>query len=55
MKIQILCTAFRDGFQSVYGSRVLSKDFLPIVKLAKQAGITRFESGGGASFQSPAT
>ena len=52
MKIQILCTAFRDGFQSVYGSRVLSKDFLPIVTLAKKAGINRFESGGGASFQS---
>lgn len=52
MKIQILCTAFRDGFQSVYGSRVLSKDYMPIVSMAKKAGITRFESGGGASFQS---
>ena len=51
-KIQILCTAFRDGFQSVYGSRVLSKDYMPIVKMAKDAGIRRFESGGGASFQS---
>lgn len=51
-KIKLTCTAFRDGFQSVYGSRVLSKDFLPIVKLAKEAGIDRFESGGGASFQS---
>ena len=51
-KIQILCTAFRDGFQSVYGSRVLPKDYLPIVKMAKQAGINRFESGGGAAFQS---
>lgn len=51
-KIKLTCTAFRDGFQSVYGSRVLSKDFLPIVKMARQAGIDRFESGGGASFQS---
>lgn len=51
-KIEILCTAFRDGFQSVYGSRVLSKDYMPIVKMAKDAGIRRFESGGGASFQS---
>ena len=51
-KIQFTCTAFRDGFQSVYGSRVLSKDYLPIVKMAKEAGVTRFESGGGASFQS---
>ena len=25
--IQVLCTAFRDGFQSVYGSRVLPKDY----------------------------
>ena len=52
MKVDILCTAFRDGFQSVYGSRVLSKDFLPIVSMAKKAGIRRFESGGGAAFQS---
>ncbi|MBP5160729.1 MAG: biotin/lipoyl-binding protein [Alphaproteobacteria bacterium] len=52
MKVDILCTAFRDGFQSVYGSRVLSKDFLPIVSMAKTAGIRRFESGGGAAFQS---
>ena len=52
MKVDILCTAFRDGFQSVYGARVLSKDFLPIVSLAKKAGIKRFESGGGAAFQS---
>ena len=51
-KIAILCTAFRDGFQSVYGSRILSKDFLPIVKETKKAGISRFESGGGATFQS---
>ena len=51
-KIQLLCTAFRDGFQSVYGSRVLPKDYMPIVKMAKDAGIRRFESGGGAAFQS---
>ena len=51
-KIKLLCTAFRDGFQSVYGARVLSKDFMPIVKMAAEAGIDRFESGGGATFQS---
>ena len=51
-KIKLTCTAFRDGFQSVYGARVLSKDFMPIVKLAAEAGIDRFESGGGATFQS---
>lgn len=51
-KIKLTCTAFRDGFQSVYGARVLSKDYMPIVKMACEAGIDRFESGGGASFQS---
>ena len=52
-KIKFMCTAFRDGFQSVYGARVLSKDYLPVVKQAKEAGLTYFESGGGALFQSP--
>lgn len=45
-------TAFRDGFQSVYGARVLTKDFLPAVEAARDAGITHFEAGGGARFQS---
>ncbi len=48
-----MITAFRDGFQSVYGARVLSKDFLPAVEAARHAGITHFEAGGGAMFQSP--
>jgi pyruvate carboxylase subunit B len=51
-RIKFMCTAFRDGFQSVYGSRVLSKDFLPVIEAARDAGISYFESGGGASFQS---
>ena len=51
-KISFMCTAFRDGFQSCYGSRVLSKDYLPVVAEAVKAGITNIESGGGASFQS---
>ena len=50
-KVQWLCTAFRDGFQSVFGARVLSKDYLPIVKEAVEAGVTNIEAGGGASFQ----
>ena len=50
-KISLLCTAFRDGFQSVFGARVLSKDYMPIVKEAVNAGITNIEAGGGASFQ----
>ncbi len=48
-----MLTAFRDGFQSVYGARVFSKDFLPIVEQAAQAGIEHIEAGGGAMFQSP--
>lgn len=52
-KIHFMCTAFRDGFQSVYGARVYSKDYLPVVKAAVDAGITHFEAGGGAMFQSP--
>jgi len=48
-----MCTAFRDGFQSVYGARVFSKDFLPVVEAASEAGIKHFEAGGGAMFQSP--
>ena len=51
-KIKFMLTAFRDGFQSCYGARVQSKDFLPAVEAAREAGITHFESGGGATFQS---
>ncbi|MCH2131156.1 MAG: hypothetical protein MK179_18595 [Pirellulaceae bacterium] len=47
-----MCTAFRDGFQSVYGARVLTNDFLPALEAARDAGITWFEAGGGARFQS---
>ncbi len=45
-------TTFRDGFQSVFGGRVLMEDFFPAVEAAKEAGITHFEFGGGARFQS---
>lgn len=45
-------TSFRDGFQSVFGARVYTKDFLPAVEAAKEAGIRHFEAGGGARFQS---
>jgi len=30
-------TTFRDGFQSVYGARVLMNDFLPALEAAKEA------------------
>jgi pyruvate carboxylase subunit B len=52
-KIHIMNTAFRDGFQSVYGARVLTEDFLPAVKACVEAGQTHFEAGGGARFQAP--
>ena len=45
-------TAFRDGFQSVFGARVYTQDFLPAVEAARDAGMTHFEAGGGARFQS---
>ena len=50
-KINFMLTAFRDGFQSVYGARVLTKDFMPAVEAARHAGITHMEFGGGARFQ----
>ncbi|EEL0809601.1 biotin attachment protein [Campylobacter jejuni] len=50
--IDVMDTSFRDGFQSVYGARVLIDDFFPAVEAAKEAGITHFEFGGGARFQS---
>ncbi|WP_086226506.1 biotin/lipoyl-containing protein [Campylobacter devanensis] len=50
--IDVMDTTFRDGFQSVFGARVLMNDFLPAVSAAKEAGINHFEFGGGARFQS---
>jgi len=50
--IDVMDTTFRDGFQSVFGGRVLMNDFFPAVAAAKEAGITHFEFGGGARFQS---
>jgi pyruvate carboxylase subunit B len=50
--IDVMDTTFRDGFQSVFGGRVLMEDFLPGVEAAKEAGIRHFEFGGGARFQS---
>jgi len=50
--VNFMCTAFRDGFQSVFGMRVLPKDYFPAVEMARDAGIRYFEAGGGAAFQS---
>ena len=49
--IDVMDTTFRDGFQSVFGGRVLVDDYLPAVEAAKSAGITHFEFAGGANFQ----
>lgn len=50
--VDFMLTAFRDGFQSVYGARVFTDDFIPAVEAAREAGIRYFEAGGGARFQS---
>ena len=52
-QIKVMDTSFRDGFQSVYGARVFTKDFLPALESAVAAGLKHFEVGGGARFQSP--
>ncbi len=51
--IDIMDTSFRDGFQSVFGGRVLMEDFFPAVEAAVEAGLYHFEFGGGARFQAP--
>jgi pyruvate carboxylase subunit B len=51
-KIKFMDTSFRDGFQSCFGARVKTEDFLPALKAAVDAGTTNLEIGGGARFQS---
>ena len=46
-------TSFRDGFQSIYGAKVLVDDFIPALQAAVAAGINHFETAGGARFQAP--
>ena len=48
--IKVMDTSFRDGFQSVYGARVVTKDCLPALESAVNAGLRHFEVGGGARF-----
>ncbi len=50
-KIQFMDTSLRDGFQSVFGARALTDDFIPAVEAAVHAGIEYMEAGGGARFQ----
>jgi len=51
-KIRFMDVSFRDGFQSCYGARVKTEDFLPALEAAVHAGTDSFEIGGGARFQS---
>jgi len=51
--IRVMLTAFRDGFQSMFGGKVRVDDFLPAMKVAADAGIRHFEFGGGARYQAP--
>ena len=50
--IRVMNTSFRDGFQSVYGARVRTADFLLALEASLEAGFTHFEAGGGARYQS---
>ena len=47
--VQFMDTSFRDGFQSVFGARVATADFLPALEAAAAAGIRHFEAGGCSS------
>lgn len=49
--VRVMNTAFRDGFQSVFGARVFTPDFLPALQAAVHAGFDHFEAGGGARYQ----
>lgn len=49
--VSVMNTGFRDGFQSVFGARVFTPDFIPAVEAARDAGFTHFEAGGGARYQ----
>ena len=51
-RVSVMNTSFRDGFQSVYGARVKTADFLPALEASVAAGFTHFEAGGGARYQS---
>ena len=51
--IKVMDTSFRDGFQSIYGAKVLVDDFIPALQSAVSAGLKHFETAGGARFQAP--
>ena len=51
--IKVMDTSFRDGFQSIFGAKVLVEDFIPALQSAVGAGLKHFETAGGARFQAP--
>ena len=51
--IKVMDTSFRDGFQSIFGAKVLVEDFIPALESAVAAGLKHFETAGGARFQAP--
>lgn len=51
--IKVMDTSFRDGFQSIFGAKVLVEDFIPALESAVNAGLKHFETAGGARFQAP--
>ena len=50
--IQVMDTSFRDGFQSVYGARVLTEDFLPALEASVDAGFKVSDTGFHAGLKS---
>ena len=52
-QIKVMDTSFRDGFQSIFGAKVLVEDFIPALQAAVDAGLRHFETAGGARFQAP--
>ena len=52
-KVLFQDASIRDGLQPVFGARALTKDFISAVEAAVATGITHFETGSGARFQSP--
>ena len=49
--IKVMDTSFRDGFQSIFGAKVLVEDFIPALQSAVGAGLKHFETAGGARFR----
>ena len=42
--IKVMDTSFRDGFQSIYGAKVLVDDFIPALQAAVNAGVDMLDT-----------